>query len=112
MRIVNLTPHDIVLKTDAGEMTFPPSGIVARVSVTATEAPPVRTSSQIAIPCIRQECGEVTGLPPERVATFFLVSRKVYEAEWLRNDLLAPDTEDCVRDEKGQVLSVRRFIRR
>lgn len=35
--MINLTPHSITIRTPAGDVVFPPSGQVARVSTVATD---------------------------------------------------------------------------
>ena len=56
--MINLTPHDITLRTPAGDVTYPPSGQVARVSTIATP-----TGVMVAgVSVIRNTYGPVTGL--------------------------------------------------
>jgi hypothetical protein len=96
---VNLTPHDIVLNNGT---VFPKSGTVARVSV--THGP----FDQNGI--CRTQYGEVIGLPDSLGSVVYIVSTMVLAAckGKGREDVVAPATghPDCVRDAKGQIVSV------
>lgn len=62
----------------------------------------------------RQRYGEIVGLPEPAPNTLYIVSAIVLAAcKGLRDDVVAPATThpDCVRGEKGQVLSVPGFVR-
>lgn len=101
---VNLTPHPIRLNDGR---VFEPSGSIARVSQTLSKF----DENGIAV----QEFGEVTGLPAPRDGVMYIVSAMVLsraQAEG-RVDVVAPATghKDCVRDEKGFIVSVPGFIR-
>lgn len=98
---VNLTPHDIVLNDGT---VFPKTGIVARVAV--THGP----FDQNGI--CRTQYGEVIGLPDPFGSVIYIVSALVLSACKDREDLVAPATghPDCIRNEKGQIVSVPGFI--
>jgi len=109
MKIVNLTPHDVVVRTNAGDLVFPASGAMARV-----------TSSQIAdgdidgIPVMKTVFGEVEGLPDPQPDTVFIVSGIVMTAlKGSRSDVVQPDTSPAgaVRDDSGRIIAVRGFQR-
>jgi hypothetical protein len=125
--IKNLTPHPIKVRIkrfsslphydEEGwmipgpswdvELVFPPEGIVPRVET--LEAP---TAEVEGVPCITRRMGRVVDLPEPCEGVFYLVSSLVFEASD-RPDLLCPDTgKTCVRDEHGNVIAVRRFIRK
>jgi hypothetical protein len=56
--MINLTPHDITLRTPEGDVIYPASGQLARVSTIATP-----TGAVVAgVPVIRNTYGPVTGL--------------------------------------------------
>lgn len=99
MNIVNCTPHEV--KLNNGE-TFPISGNIARVSSTfeATE----KGFFKVAY-------GQVTGLPDEQDDTMYIVSAMVANAI-NRRDVIVPATghPDCIRNDKGQIVSVPGFI--
>ena len=105
MKIVNLTPHDIVI-TDGP--TFPPSGIVARVSVQQVDAGDIN-----GIPVKTQTFGDIVDLPDPADDTVYIVSALVLSAAKAagRTDCVAPDTANAVRDDNGHIVSVPGFIR-
>lgn len=119
--IKNFTPHAVrVLAADGSELAvIPPSGQVARVSVTLAPAGEID-----GLPLVRGTYGEVTGLPdssglPDESSTWpaatWIVSRVVAEAlrgqnlDGGRGDwhprLLVP--ADLVRDASGAVVGCR-----
>lgn len=62
------------------------------------------------IPTVQNVYGEVENLPEPQEGTYFLVNAMVLTAS-TRMDLLAPDTgPTAIRDEKGQVKEVVRFV--
>lgn len=101
MNFVNLTPHDIVL--NSGEV-YKSEGI-ARVSSTHTE---------VGQGLYAVEYGDINGLPPVADGTRYIVSAIVLAAAKAsgRTDCVAPATghPDCVRNEKGQIVSVPGFV--
>lgn len=99
MNFVNLTPHAIILNDGT---VFQPSGNVARVSATFTD---------FENGICRQQFGDVTGLPDPQEGTTFIVSALVLAATD-RDDVVAPATghPQCVRNDKGQIMSVPGFI--
>ena len=104
LNFVNCTPHPIRLNDGR---VFEPSGTIARVSQSISEF----DENSIAV----QSFGEVTGLPQPEEGTVYIVSALVLgraQAEG-RDDVVAPATghKDCVRDDKGFILSVPGFIR-
>lgn len=105
MKIINLTPHAIVI-TDGP--TFEPSGTVARVSVQQVDAGDIN-----GIPVKTQTFGDIVDLPPPQDDTVFIVSAMVLNAakEAGRNDCVAPDTSNAVRNEDGHIVSVPGFVR-
>jgi hypothetical protein len=118
----NLTPHPITLRTGAGDITFPPSGVVARVAtveavigsrdVVAPGAPETDeqgNSNGVRIPVVSRSFGDVEGLPEP--GTPCLVSALVLSAVPGRAGVYAPDTgETAIRNEKGFVVAVTRLV--
>src|SRR5690606_32558987 len=107
--LVNLTQHDIVVRREDGsELRVPPSGVVARVTVTAE---PVGTFA--GVPVVRTRYGEVEDLPAPRGGVQYIVSSLVRNAATGRTDLISPDTgpESAIRDDDGRIVAVRRFTR-
>jgi len=109
-RLENCTPHPIIFfDEDTGrEFTFKPSGILPRVSTVETPAEDICES----LPAVKQATGEIIGLPQEKAGNFLIVSSLVFNASD-RKDLIAPDTgKAAIRDEKGRILGVTRFLRK
>ena len=99
----NYTPHAI--KLNSGEV-FETSGTVARVSQEFSEF------DEHGI--CRSSYGKVLNLPESKDNTIYIVSIVVLDAcKGKRTDLVAPATghPECVRDEKGFIVSVPGFIR-
>lgn len=103
MNFVNCTPHPV--KLNSGEV-FETSGTVARVSQ--------EFSAFDAHGMCRASYGKVLSLPEQQEDTIYIVSIVVLDAcKGKRSDLVAPATghPECVRDEKGFIVSVPGFIR-
>lgn len=100
MNYKNLTPHPIALNDGR---TFQSEGI-ARVSA---------VFSDIQNDCCTQSFGEVVGLPEPEEGVLFIVSALVFGATD-RKDVVAPATGHplCVRNDKGQIVSVPCFIKK
>ena len=97
----NFTPHSISLNDGT---VFASEGL-ARVSATFTEFDENGICSQV--------FGEVTGLPAQEDGVMLIVSAMVLSASD-RADLVAPATGHplCVRNDKGQIVSVPGFVKR
>lgn len=96
---VNLTPHPI--KLNDGRV-FEPSGQVARVSSQFTD---------FTDDICKVVYGDLINVPEPVENTKYMVSAMVLAAS-SRIDLVAPATghPDCVRDDKGFIVSVPGFI--
>jgi hypothetical protein len=99
LRVVNCTPHAIVLNDGT---TFEPSGSVARVSASFVE---------VEKGIYRQVFGDVIDLPEATEGTLYIVSAMVFNATD-RQDVIAPATghPETKRNEKGHIVSVPGFI--
>lgn len=109
MKIINLTPHDVVIISEGKEKKiYPKSGKMARV---ATNSVVVGEVDGVAI--VSQKYGEVDGLPEPKAGTLYIVSMVVRLALPDREDLISPDTspQSTIRDENGQIIGVRQFVR-
>ena len=98
---VNLTPHAINLNDGR---VFPPSGVVARVSSTHSpfDGDGVATLA----------FGDVVGLPDKQDGVLLITSALVAQAS-KRDDVISPASghPDCVRNDKGHIMSVPGFVR-
>ena len=103
----NLTPHEITLsRADGSTVTFPPSGIIARV--TSVE---VVCGEAYCVPVVARSFGAVTGLP-ENGADCCIVSAMVLAACPGAVGVYAPDTgATAIRNEDGQVVAVMRLVK-
>jgi hypothetical protein len=113
VRIINLTPHSIVLRAPSGDETTIPSSGVARVTSTPGA---LETISGIPVPVAGTTTfGEVTGLPAPEEGAWFVVSAIVGAAlRGSRADVLCPGTgpaDGAIRNEQGQVIAVTRLVR-
>ena len=96
--LVNLTPHDIKVKTQDGFVTIPKSGQVARVDVTRSSI-----VSLNGIDIFRPNFGNVIGLPPVQDGTAYIVSAMVRGAVPDRIDVFSPGS--LIRDDAGNVIA-------
>lgn len=108
--MINLTPHAIVLRTAAGDVTFPPSGQVARVATLSSA-----TGAIVAgVPVVRHTYGPVTGLvrDAQGVPLPCIVSGMVLAALPAGTiNVYAPATgSTAIRDERGQVVAVTELV--
>ena len=107
IKIVNLTPHPINIMNGDGniQVTFAPSGDVARVSSTTTSAGTIA-----GIPVSKLKMGDITGLPASQKDTIYIVSSLV-RGQSNRTDLVSPDTSPTgvVRDTNGKIVGVKGF---
>ena len=107
MKIVNLTPHDVVLivtqENIETKVVFPKSGNIARVTEVSTPAEGVEYNG-IIIPLITTVWGNIENLPEQEADTKYLVSSIVASAavEAGRDDILVP--ADFIRNEEGMIL--------
>lgn len=103
MKIVNLTPHAIGIYDAAGVailLTVPPSGAVARVTISRDSAGTVA-----GLPVFISCTGDVTGLPDSDVDTIYLVSALVRLAAPTRRDVYSPG--ELIRNAAGQPVGCR-----
>ena len=103
--MLNLTPHDIVLRTPQGDVTIPPCGTVARVATIDAD-----TGNNVSgVPVVRRSFGDVSGLPD--TDTPCIVSAMVIAALPGRPNTYAPDTgSTAVRDDAGRIVAVTRLV--
>ena len=107
-RLINLTPHAVTIFGTDGVpvISLPPSGQVARVSVTRERVGDIGLGDGLGgVPAYRSTYGEVTGLPDASPTAgedtpWLLVSALVRLALPGRRDLVSPG--ELVRDGAGQ----------
>jgi len=111
MKVINLTPHDIVVVGDDGTeiRRYPASGQVARVGSR------VEIVGELdGVPVAKHQYGEVEGLPAPEPGTVYLVSLVVGQAlAGTRDDLYGPDTSPAgaVRDAEGRIIGTKRLVK-
>ena len=109
--MLNLTPHAIVLRLPSGEdVTFQPSGTVARVATIATA-----TGEFVAgVPVVRNTYGPVGGLVRDErgVPVPCIVSGMVLGALPAGTpNVYAPATgATAIRDERGHIIAVTELV--
>ena len=115
-RLVNLTPHDVVLDLGAGkQLRIPASGMVPRLVLsegrleTLHVVDPSRPKATHAVPLVVGTVlhGADPPLPDPRPGTVYITSRTLAEHFAERADLVWPD--DLVRDAQGRVIAARRL---
>ena len=106
INLINCTPHSITVTDMNGlETTFQPSGMVARVEMNTQTVGNVD-----GFELTKNVVGSVTGIPNEiEENTFYIVSAMVL-ANSNRTDLVAPDTNRAVRNDRGHIVSVPGFV--
>jgi hypothetical protein len=113
MKLVNLTPHAIVLQaTDGSRTTVPPSGTVARRASTPGA---LETLPGVPVPIAgRQTFGQVAGLPSFEPDTLYIVSGLIASSMPDGLPLVAPGTgpnDGAIRSADGKIEAVTRLIR-
>jgi len=102
---VNLTPHEVKILNQNGEIqSIPASGQIARIS-TSFEVDNVVNGVAIG----HTTYSGVTGLPDPVTGTIYIVSLILLKALPDREDLVSPN--ELVRDENGLVLYAKSFTR-
>jgi len=116
MKIINMTPHAIVVKEplviesplnngrEARCVTYEPSGSVVRMETESYWSQKVDGFD------VHQNIVVGSNLPEPEEGTYLLVSAMVLSAFPERADLLAPDTGNAERNDKGHIVSVPGFI--
>lgn len=100
-RLVNLTPHDVVIRQNGEDIVIPKSGRAARVRER------VRGTKVVNGIRVTDICyDETLNLPEPEDNTFYIVSIVVAYANRDRKDLFFPDGLNAYRDEKGQIEAV------
>ena len=108
VKIINCTPHEIVVISNEVTAKYSTSETVARISTTQKV---VGNINRIEI--VETVQGQVEGLPEMEEGKMYIVSGMVLSAlKGSRADVIAPDTgSTAIRNEKGQIIAVTRFTR-
>ena len=104
---INLTPHAIVIRQNDGtDITFPPSGMVARLD----EHPSLLMGNIEGIPILsRTNFGEVIGLPQFVTEGVNYIVSSLVAAQVVRLDVFSPATgpnDGAIRNDKGHIVAV------
>ena len=106
MEVINMTPHAIVVdEGDKRRRTYEPSGQTVRLDYTTVHSGIVDGFSVATNHLVGDN------LPPMEAGTLLLVSAMVLGAFPNRSDLIAPNTNQAKRDERGHIVSVPGFVR-
>lgn len=113
-KFVNLNKHVISVFLGHAKtcLDFPPDGRVATVSVKQEEVGGIDFPNGLVM-LVQNVYGDIQGLPEPEEGTYYIVNAIVLERAKLagRRDCIAPDTgPTAIRDEKGQVKAVCRFV--
>jgi len=108
MKLINLTPHEVNIVTEAGIISIPASGVVARAAATPTPVGTIEVDGA-EIDLVSTAYGAVENLPEPEADTIFIVSALTISAAPDRTDLFSP--ADLVRDEAGNIIGCRAFTR-
>lgn len=104
MKVVNLTPHDVNICNENGEVigTYKASGVVARLSHGWNTVDYIN-----GIPLVVREIGRVAGLPRPQEGTVYIVSNIILDYCTDRIDLIAPVKQVKVN---GKVIGCQAFV--
>ena len=103
--LVNLTPHPIVLDDGVNSKTYEPSGEVARVTQES------KTVGEVDGFTIKTLISVGDNLPDPKEGVQYIVSAMVLAQLPERQDLVAPNTNEAARNDKGHIISVPGFVR-
>ncbi|MFA5353101.1 MAG: hypothetical protein WC291_02630 [Thermodesulfovibrionales bacterium] len=113
MKLMNLTPHAIVISLGDERFTVAPSGQVARVSSTPGATKSVDFGFGLVPVAESPTWGVVEGLPGPVEGTGYLVSGLVLSRCVGRADVFGPGTspnDNAIRDDAGRIAAVTRLI--
>lgn len=108
MKLINLTPHEVNMVTEAGIISIPASGVVARAAATPTPVGTIEVDGA-EVQLFSTDYGAVENLPARSEGTIFIVSALTISAAPDRTDLFSP--ADLVRDEAGNIIGCRALTR-
>jgi hypothetical protein len=105
MLVVNLTPYEIRLVDEKGEIiiAFPPTGIVAKV-INSQEV----IGEMFGRPIIKIMFNKIENLPNPSNGVVYIVSADIAKIA-KRKDVLAPNMDEATVNEHKKVISTRSF---
>ncbi len=110
--LINLTPHEVSVMTENGIVTYPPCGVVARVTTENTVDEYVNGHPVSKVKFVAYE-----GLPEvHHDQCLYIVSAMVQQAlkdsyYRFKHYLISPDTGNTAIREEGKIVAVRGFVR-
>ena len=112
MKIINLTPHDVVVANPYLHVTFKASGSIARIEMQYEKSLieyAVTNEVKLSFTCHNAPKAKVINVPELKEGVYYIVSS--YVAQTVRRpDLLSPLTDNSAeRDSNGVVVSVKGF---
>ncbi|MFV0288709.1 MAG: hypothetical protein ACK5HR_04580 [Mycoplasmatales bacterium] len=105
--IINLTPHDITLITDENKIIFPKSEKICRVEFKKTELEKINN-----IQVKQIKLGDIINYPNEQDKIYIvssIVGMQLAKLDY--KNYLVPDTDDSIRDERGNIIAVKNFMK-
>ena len=108
INVVNCTPHDVNLITTKGNITFPKSGIIPRLTEQQKKINSIN-SNGIEIDIMEKSFNEVEGLPGPQENTIYIVSALVAGACKNRDDIVVPN--DTIRDGEGRIVGCKNLAK-
>ncbi len=103
INFVNLTPHPVTIRNKDEEFTIKPSGDIARLDNKMVEV------NDYPFPAVKKEVGDVKNLPSPKENTYYIVSSMILD-NVDRDDIIAPNTQNAIRDDNGKIEAVPNFI--
>jgi hypothetical protein len=103
MNFINLTPHAVRVIHDKGELTFEPSGKIARCEEFTKVAHNLN-----GVELVYRNYGKVENLPGPDVQTMYIVSVLVRLAVPERYDVVSPG--DLIRDDDGNIIGCKNLV--
>jgi len=108
VKVINCTPHDVTIITTKGNITFPRSGIIPRLTEQQKKINSIN-SNGIKIDIMEKSFLEPEGLPEPQEGTIYIVSALVAGAVKHRDDLVIPN--DTIRDDQGRIIGCKNLAR-
>jgi hypothetical protein len=112
IKFINLTAHEVTVANPYLNLSFKPSGKVARVDMQFEKKSldvEVAEGMIVSVPCQTMPKARITNLPDPQKDVYYIVSNYVAQTV-KRPDLVAPLTDNSAdRDESGNITSVRCF---